>query len=130
MMSWKHFWDKKKKEEEQMTKKTVKFTYTDGKKVTKGADTIFNLRSPLALNVSAKTKIQLGVKCDHPLMVFENVQLKNRGITISSGCGIYDAGDEIIITLSADKTSGAAVIDFGEVIARAFVLDSSDVQEV
>lgn len=116
-----------KKEEAQAPKKTVTFTVGDGKAPVKDGAS-FKLRSPLALKIDPNTKavVKLGVSANAPVLVFEAASLKQRGLRLAGGqLTAADAGEQISVTL--ENTSRLpALIEMGDVVAKAVVLDNSD----
>ena len=118
---------KKEKEEAKMI---AKFEYTDGSHVIMTNGSI-HIRSPFMMNVAPNTRqtIKLGVKCDRRLIVYENARLRDSGLRSATPIRIFEPGEEIVIDL--ENTSGSMkLLEHGDIVARANVLDSSDVEIV
>jgi dUTPase len=113
--------------EEEMAKKTVKFNVKDGSKPVKHG-CVLGLRAPLRLNLGARTSvvISLGVSCaDHPLVIFEYADLKKRGVALVSSGVVCDSGTDLTVTLE-NRGDSVVLIERGDTVARAAVLDNSD----
>ena len=126
-------WHRKKKVEQMAKKKKepVRFTVTDGVKPTRhGPGQVFNLCSPINLNIKANAtvKVNLGLRCNYPLHAFEALSMKQRGIKLPDGLwAAADAGTELIVDLR-NESKDTQLVERGDAIARAFVLDNNDLE--
>lgn len=115
-------------EKMQKTKTKINFTYTDGYDVTRsGPSQIFNLRTPLKLTIpsGAKVKFDVGVRCSHPLYVFQSRILSERGLSFEDGAlACYDANTPLVLRLE-NKGKETIMLEDGETIVKAAVLDNS-----
>jgi hypothetical protein len=110
----------------------VDFEYRDGKKVTRGPGGTFNLRCPFNIRLpkGAIVKIDLGLNCSHPVVVFETKAMIDQGIEMTSGAGVWDAGRQLVVELkyTALRTEQEWIaLDEGTTVARCAVLDNSHV---
>ena len=116
----KKFFKKEKPKEQTMAKKkTVKFKVTDGKQPKKLASVggPFGLRAPMNVNIPARSTrtLKLGLSCELPVLVTVGDRPPE----------FFAPGVELSVTLGSREST-----DFseGEVVAKAFVLDNSDVE--
>lgn len=111
------------KEEEDMSKTKVKFVYTDGCPVTRsGKEQFINLKSPFGIVMKPNTKMQLniGASCSHKLFVHQfrdNICVENT---------VYNAGKQLVVLLS-NNTKDEVMIERGDTVANASILDNSNV---
>lgn len=124
---------KRKKAEEMAKKKNdpVRFTVTDGLQPSRQAPgQVFNLRSPLALNIKSKStvKLALGVSCSYPLHLFEAAGLKQRSIRLPDVIwAAYDSDEALVVELR-NESDTTQLIERGDTVARAFVMDNSEIE--
>jgi len=124
---------KRKKAEEMVKKKNdpVRFTVTDGLQPTRQSPgQVFNLRSPVALNIKSKAsvKLTLGVSCSYPLHLFEASGMKRRSVRLPDGIwAAHDAEESLVIELRNESDS-TQLIERGDTVARAFVMDNSEIE--
>lgn len=120
------------KNDEKVVKAKVKFTYEDGRKVVRqGASRVFNLRAPLVLNLpqNSKVSVKMGLKCNFPLQLVETVSMKNRGLRLADGVApTLDADEQIVLTFE-NISRETQLLESGDVLVRAAVLDNSDLEE-
>jgi hypothetical protein len=109
--------EKKDSQGDDMSKKIVKFTCTDGKKPVK-KNGVFNLRSPIPLKLPVT--LTLGVTCDRPLLVFEPKTLRDMGILVNPKIQVCEANEEIELTISGPVNT---FIEVGDTVAHAIVMD-------
>ena len=114
-----------------MAKKTVKFTYADGRKLTK-TNGAYSVKSPLSYNLTSNQSkyIDVGFTCDKPVMVFVTRGMIERNVfsVPVHKPEVFDAGEKIVLFLT-NTGKNEALIDEGEVIARLIVMDNSDQTE-
>lgn len=114
-----------------MPKVKVSFHVTDGKKPARdrGPAQVFNLRSPIPLNIppGAEVRLDLAVSCSHPVHVFQARGLKARGLELVDGVWACHDADENIVLKIKNVSKETALVDEGETIARCAVLDNSNV---
>ena len=114
----------KQKEVTTMAKKKVNFKLTDGIKPKKmdSAGKPFGLKLPFAVTVAPNSikEIDLGISCELPLLVISNFSDMSE-----SKVKLVAPGERIVVTIST--LSGVSLGD-GEVVAKAFVVDNSDME--
>lgn len=102
-----------------MAKKKVKFKVTDGLRPKKmlAPGKPFGLRTPVPLNVprGGSRLLGLGVSCELPVVVVD-----------MSGCHLFAPGEDLKANIVARES--AIDLSENEVVAKAFVLDNSDVE--
>lgn len=111
-----------------MPKKTVKFSYTDGRKVRRQPPSgTFNLRTQAALVLppGAKVRLALGVSCDHPVHVFQSRAVLKQGVELADGIWAATDADQEIILFLENKGKATVYFESGDVLARCFVMDNS-----
>jgi hypothetical protein len=128
---WNWFRKKEKEMPKKERKEPVRWTVVDGMKPNRvGPARIFNLRAPFALNIppGATVKVKLGVSCNYPLHVLEARSLRQRGLRLPDG--IWAATDaDIDLEVQLENKSGQLqLIEGGEPVARAFILDNNDLE--
>lgn len=107
-------------------KETVRFRLGDGVKPNRvGPARVFNLKSPLTLNIPPKAvvKVDLGLACNYPLHVFEARSLLQRGLRLLQP-GVLDADGDVIIGIE-NLGSEVVLLERGDVLARAAVIDNT-----
>ena len=120
-----------KKEIENM--KTVKFELGDcpqPKRV--GPAKSFALCSPIAFTLPANgdMSLKLGIKCSHPMLVYSSSSCGGGQCfsRLQGGSNIVDAGQDVLLTITNGGTVDA-LIERGDSVVRAHVLDDSDIVE-
>lgn len=115
------------KEELPMAKKRVKFEVLDGiRPVLVGS--VLGLKAPMQLNLKPRSNmtLNLGVICDHALLVFEKANLRKQGIHLLASGIVCDEGTNLVVILE-NRTDSMVLIERGDTVARATVLDDTDV---
>jgi len=115
--------------EEQMAKKhPVVFTVRDGPKPVLDGDGSMNLLLPLPLSIKPMTEItfDLGLSCDHVIQIFEAKARRSSGLVLIPNSWIHDAGQTVKLTVQ-NQSMSPILLEAGDIIARASVLDNSNV---
>lgn len=125
-------WKQERIEEVSKTGKIqAKFSYKDGKEVTRQDPSgVFNLRSPAQRNIPPNASIifRLGIQCNYPIQVFEARGPKQRGLRLST-TEVVDSDEEIVLRVRNDSER-TELIEIGDTLARGFVLNNLDVEAV
>lgn len=134
------FWTRVKtwlwKKESEMSAKAksdlVRFLVTDGVKPNRvGPARVFNLKAPIALNIppGVTVKVKLGVSCNYPLHVFQARGCLQRGLKLPDGIwAAQDADTDLELTIK-NESQETALIERGDVLARAFIISNVDIFE-
>ncbi len=114
--------------EDMTNKKIVKFEIMDGMLPERGPAGVFNLRCPMGMDVKpgAKLDVKLGIRCDHPVHVFEARHMVLRDIRLVDGIwAANDAGNDLVLRM--ENLSGREqLFERGDILARCFVVDNSE----
>ena len=83
----------------------------------------FNLRSPIPIRLPAGqvVRIDLGISCDHPLLVFPARSMNERGLVLHVASPVFDAGERVNVQVS-NATGEDTFIEEGETVCRAHAL--------
>lgn len=115
----------------QENKSVAKFYLEDGIMPTRhGLSRAFNMLSPLDLIIPAggRVRISLGVTCDRPLLVFQSSGMVSRNLYLdTSDLSVYDSDRPIVLNVTNTGPIDS-YIDRGDILARAIVLDNSNVE--
>jgi hypothetical protein len=122
-----------RKKEPDMAKKKepVRFSVFDGVKPNRvGPARVFNLKAPILLNIppGASVKVPLGVACNYPLQIFQSRGCLQRDLHLAEGGGpAVDADTDLTIRVE-NRGKEVQLIEQGDVLARAFILDNNDLE--
>lgn len=112
-------------------KEPVRFSMGDGVKPNRvGPGRLFNLRSPIALNIppGVSVRVDLGLACNYPLHIVQARGMLQRNLLLPDGLwAAVDADTDLQIRVD-NKGSETALIERGDVLARAFILDNNDLE--
>lgn len=123
---------RKKRAEEDMSKRVVKLRKTDGKTPTRhGPSKCFNLRAPLRVVVPANCpslKVTMGLSFEAPIHVFGANSVKGYGVSLVDGVwAMHDTGQDVVLYLK-NESKEDVIFEEGETMARCVVIDNSDVE--
>lgn len=118
--------EEQKKEEHTMAKRKVNFTVTDGSKPRKleGPGKPFGLKLPFSVTLPPRTtrEVNLGVSCELPLLVVPAVL--SPGLQV--GVTTVTPGESVKVLLTSN--SDTVTLSEGEIVARVYVIDNSDME--
>lgn len=86
------------------------------------------LCSPIPLNMQPqdKVKVKMGLSADTPLLVFSYGVLEKRGVVLLNP-GAVDCDKEIVLEIQ-NVSGERVVVDAGDVLAKASILDTTDIE--
>jgi hypothetical protein len=122
---------KKENEMAKAKKESVRFAVLDGVKPNRvGPGKLFNLKSPLTLNIpaGATMKVDLGLSCNYPLHIIQARSMLQRSLLLPDGIWAAVDADTPLVLRIENKSKETALVERGDNLARAFVLDNNDLE--
>lgn len=117
---------------ERMIPDDVRWTIADGKRPDRfGPARTYRLFSPLPVFVEPgqSVVVNLGVRCSYPLTVFESKGMLHQRLRLIDGClRTFDSDTDIVLTIKNEGRE-RALLETGDVMAKAFVVDNNLVEE-
>jgi hypothetical protein len=123
-----------KRDEAPVQRKSVKVVFGDGMAPTRGPGGVLNVRSPYQLNIPPNTivSVDVGIKFSRPTLVFQTAGLRLRKVEFAGETPaqapdnfVFDADSDVVVRL-VNRGVETALIEPGDTIARAFVLEEND----